>query len=124
MKKRCTNSQCRRVFLVRSPSCPYCGKTYPRIHISSDKTTTPAKPKRPLSRHMALLQSDIAILNLSVRSYNCLYRRGIHTIQELLRLSPEELKLVRNLGRKSYEEVINALARLGFRIAPEYYIIN
>lgn len=72
---------------------------------------------------MALLQSDIAILNLSVRSYNCLYRHGIHTIQELLRLSPEELRLVRNLGRKSYEEVINSLAQQGLFIAPEYYII-
>lgn len=72
---------------------------------------------------MALLQSDIAILNLSVRSYSCLYRHGIHTIQELLRLSPEELRLVRNLGRKSYEEVINSLAQQGLFIAPEYYII-
>ena len=119
MKKRCTNSQCRRVFLVRSQSCPYCGKTYPRIQISSDKTITPAKPSRPLSRHMALLQSDIAILDLSVRSYNCLYRHGIHTIQELLRLSPKELKLVRNLGRKSLEEVEFKLESLGFGLKKE-----
>lgn len=117
MKKRCTNSQCRRVFLVRSQSCPYCGKTYPRLLISSGEAITPPEPKRPLSRHMALLQSDIAILNLSVRSYNCLYRHGIHTIQELLRLSPTELKLVRNLGRKSYEEVISALDQLDLHLS-------
>ena len=52
-------------------------------------------------------------LDLSVRSYNCLKRAGIHTVEDLTKKSEEDMLKVRNLGRKSLEEVINKLHDLG-----------
>ena len=52
-------------------------------------------------------------LDLSVRSYNCLKRAGIHTAQELANHTEEEMMKVRNLGRKSLEEVMAKLDELG-----------
>ena len=46
------------------------------------------------------------LLDLSVRSYNCLKRAGIHTAQELANQTEEEMMKVRDLGRKSIEEVV------------------
>ncbi|MPN50441.1 DNA-directed RNA polymerase subunit alpha [bioreactor metagenome] len=55
-------------------------------------------------------------LDLSVRSYNCLKRAGIHTTQELTQKTEEEMMKVRNLGRKSLEEVISKLEELGLSL--------
>jgi len=52
-------------------------------------------------------------LDLSVRSYNCLKRAGINTVQELAQRSIEDMMKVRNLGRKSLEEVERKLKDLG-----------
>ena len=52
-------------------------------------------------------------LDLSVRSYNCLKRAGIHTVEDLTKKSEEDMLKVRNLGRKSLEVVINKLHDLG-----------
>ena len=52
-------------------------------------------------------------LELSVRSYNCLKRAAISTVQQLTEKSEEEMMKVRNLGRKSLEEVTNKLHDLG-----------
>ena len=64
---------------------------------------------------------DMAIeeLDLSVRSYNCLKRAGINTVAELVERDEEEMMKVRNLGRKSLEEVINKLAMMGLSLASE-----
>ena len=51
-------------------------------------------------------------LDLSVRSYNCLKRAGINTVEELTQKTEEEMMKVRNLGRKSLEEVQQKLAAL------------
>ena len=51
-------------------------------------------------------------LDLSVRSYNCLKRGGINTVDELISKTEEEMMKVRNLGRKSLEEVVQKLASL------------
>ena len=59
-----------------------------------------------------MLEMTIEELDLSVRSYNCLKRAGINTIQELTEKSEAEMIKVRNLGRKSLEEVKNKLADL------------
>ncbi|ADY54785.1 DNA-directed RNA polymerase subunit alpha [Syntrophobotulus glycolicus DSM 8271] len=67
-----------------------------------------------------ILEMTIEELDLSVRSYNCLKRAGINTVEELTQKTEEEMIKVRNLGRKSLEEVENKLKELslGFR-SPE-----
>ena len=61
-----------------------------------------------------ILELTIEELDLSVRSYNCLKRAGINTVGELVRKTEEEMMKVRNLGKKSLEEVENKLVELGF----------
>lgn len=61
-----------------------------------------------------LLDMTIEELDLSVRSYNCLKRAGINSVGELVRKSEEEMMKVRNLGKKSLEEVEHKLRELGF----------
>lgn len=63
-----------------------------------------------------LLQQPIEELELSVRSYNCLKRAGINTVGELVRKSEEEMSKVRNLGRKSLQEVKEKLAAIGLSL--------
>lgn len=60
-----------------------------------------------------VLEMTIEELDLSVRSYNCLKRAGINTVQELVMKSEEDMMKVRNLGKKSLEEVEQKLAALG-----------
>ncbi|HZK18507.1 MAG TPA: DNA-directed RNA polymerase subunit alpha [Clostridia bacterium] len=59
-----------------------------------------------------ILEMTVEELDLSVRSYNCLKRAGINTVEELIQRSEEEMMKVRNLGKKSLEEVVNKLAEL------------
>ena len=66
-----------------------------------------------------ILEITIEELDLSVRSYNCLKRAGINTVEELIRKDEEEMMKVRNLGRKSLEEVINKLEGLGLSLKKE-----
>lgn len=60
-----------------------------------------------------ILEMTIEELDLSVRSYNCLKRAGINTVQELVQRSEEDMMKVRNLGKKSLEEVQQKLSGLG-----------
>ena len=60
-----------------------------------------------------VLEMTIEELDLSVRSYNCLKRAGINTVQELANKTEEDMMKVRNLGRKSLEEVKAKLEELG-----------
>ena len=55
-------------------------------------------------------------LDLSVRSFNCLKRAGINTVEDLISKSEEDMMKVRNLGRKSLEEVIAKLESLNFTL--------
>ncbi|MFC4765920.1 DNA-directed RNA polymerase subunit alpha [Effusibacillus consociatus] len=66
-----------------------------------------------------VLEMTIEELDLSVRSYNCLKRAGINTVQELCAKTEEEMMKVRNLGRKSLEEVQEKLAELGLSLREE-----
>ena len=59
---------------------------------------------------------NIDELELSVRSYNCLKRAGINTVEELINRSSDDMMKVRNLGRKSLEEVLNKLKELGLSL--------
>ncbi len=63
-----------------------------------------------------VLEMTIEELDLSVRSFNCLKRAGINTVEDLINKSEDEMMKVRNLGRKSLEEVINKLQSLGFTL--------
>lgn len=65
-----------------------------------------------------VLEMNIDELELSVRSYNCLKRAGINTVEELTNRTPEDMMKVRNLGRKSLEEVLNKLKDLGLQLNP------
>jgi DNA-directed RNA polymerase subunit alpha len=66
-----------------------------------------------------VLEMTIEELELSVRSYNCLKRAGINTVQELCSKTEEEMMKVRNLGRKSLEEVQEKLQELGLALRKE-----
>lgn len=63
-----------------------------------------------------VLEMTIEELDLSVRSYNCLKRAGINTVEELTTKTEEDMMKVRNLGKKSLEEVQNKLAELGLSL--------
>ena len=65
-----------------------------------------------------VLEMNIDELELSVRSYNCLKRAGINTVEELCSKTSEDMMKVRNLGRKSLEEVLAKLNELGLSLAP------
>ncbi|WP_390406568.1 DNA-directed RNA polymerase subunit alpha [Lacticaseibacillus jixiensis] len=66
-----------------------------------------------------MLEMTIEELDLSVRSYNCLKRAGINTVQELTNKTEADMMKVRNLGRKSLEEVKNKLSDLGLGLRTE-----
>ncbi len=66
-----------------------------------------------------LLEMPIEELDLSVRSYNCLKRAGINTVEELIQRNAEEMMKVRNLGKKSLEEVVRKLGELGLSLRQD-----
>ena len=66
-----------------------------------------------------VLDMTIEELDLSVRSFNCLKRANINTVADLISKTEDEMMKVRNLGRKSLEEVINKLAMMGLSLASE-----
>ncbi|MGQ9531611.1 MAG: DNA-directed RNA polymerase subunit alpha [Desulfotomaculales bacterium] len=72
--------------------------------------------KKEEEKRNKLLEMTIEELDLSVRSYNCLKRAGINTVEELIQRNEEEMMKVRNLGKKSLEEVISKLSELGLSL--------
>ena len=72
--------------------------------------------KKPQKR--SFLEMSIDELELSVRSYNCLKRAGINTVEELCNKTSDDMMKVRNLGRKSLEEVLAKLKELGLQLQP------
>ena len=71
-----------------------------------------------LVEHLNLFIDLTEELDLSVRSYNCLKRAGINTVEELANKSEDDMMKVRNLGKKSLEEVIQKLEELGLGLKP------
>lgn len=65
-----------------------------------------------------VLEMTIEELDLSVRAYNCLKRAGINTVAELVQRNQEDMMKVRNLGRKSLEEVEQKLEALNLSLRP------
>ncbi|MCQ2520273.1 MAG: DNA-directed RNA polymerase subunit alpha [Lachnospiraceae bacterium] len=71
---------------------------------------------KPTTTAPSAIDMSIDDLELSVRSYNCLKRAGINTVAELVNKTPDEMMKVRNLGRKSLDEVLLKLKELGFEL--------
>ena len=71
------------------------------------------------TQHDKVMEMTIDDMDLSVRSYNCLKRANINTVEDLISTTEEEMMKVRNLGRKSLEEVVNKLAMMGLSLASE-----
>ncbi len=71
------------------------------------------------SKKEKALETIIEELDLSVRSYNCLKRAGINTVQDLMTRSENDMMKVRNLGRKSLEEVVAKLEAMGLSLAKD-----
>ncbi len=74
---------------------------------------------KPTETRDKVLELTIEELDLSVRSFNCLKRAGINTVEDLISRTQEEMIKVRNLGRKSLEEVEHKLAMMGLSLASE-----
>ena len=72
--------------------------------------------EQPVDESTKALSMSIEDLELSVRSSNCLRRAGINTVEELTNRTPEDMMKVRNLGRKSLEEVLAKLKELGLQL--------
>ena len=73
----------------------------------------------PSAQRDKVLELTIEELDLSVRSFNCLKRANINTVEDLISKTEDDMMKVRNLGRKSLEEVINKLAMMGLSLASE-----
>ena len=86
------------------------------IDLSDNAKTTEIMAEPIDDNKTKALEMSIDELELSVRSYNCLKRAGINTVQELCSKTPEEMMKVRNLGRKSLDEVLEKLKELGLKL--------
>ena len=75
--------------------------------------------EKPETQRDKVLEMTIEELDLSVRSFNCLKRANINTVEDLISKTEDEMMKVRNLGRKSLEEVINKLAMMGLTLASD-----
>ena len=86
------------------------------IDLSENAKTAEVMVEKEDDEKEKVLEMNIDELELSVRSYNCLKRAGINTVQELCSKTSEDMMKVRNLGRKSLEEVLAKLKELGLSL--------
>ena len=86
------------------------------INLSEVAQQTDVMVEKEDNAQAKVLEMNIDELELSVRSYNCLKRAGINTVEELTNRTPEDMMKVRNLGRKSLEEVLAKLKELGLQL--------
>ena len=86
------------------------------IDLSEDSKSVEIMVEKEDDEKSKVLEMNIDELELSVRSYNCLKRAGINTVEELCSKTPDDMMKVRNLGRKSLEEVLAKLKDLGLAL--------
>ncbi len=86
------------------------------IDLSENAKTAEVMVEKEDDEKEKVLEMSIDELELSVRSYNCLKRAGINTVEELTNKTSEDMMKVRNLGRKSLEEVLTKLKELGLSL--------
>ena len=89
------------------------------IDLSETATNTKVMVEKAESKRERILEMPIEDLELSVRSYNCLKRAGISTVQDLANKTEADMMKVRNLGKKSLDEVTNKLHSLELNFASE-----
>ena len=89
------------------------------IDLSKNTRNVEIVVDKPETENDKILEMNIDELELSVRSYNCLKRAGINTVEELTSKTAEEIMKVRNLGKKSLEEVLGKLKDLGLELNSE-----
>ncbi len=89
------------------------------IDLSEDAKTVVVMTEKEDDEKSKILDMNIDELELSVRSYNCLKRAGINTVEELCSKTPDDMMKVRNLGRKSLEEVLAKLKELGLSLSDQ-----
>ena len=88
------------------------------IDLSENAKTAEVMVEKEDDEKEKMLEMSIDELELCVRSYNCLKRAGINTVEELTNKTSEDMMKVRNLGRKSLEEVLAKLKELGLQLNP------
>ena len=88
-------------------------------NLSETVASKPTMAEKAETHRDKVLEMTIEELDLSVRSFNCLKRANINTVEDLISKTEDEMMKVRNLGRKSLEEVINKLAMMGLHLADE-----
>ena len=88
------------------------------IDLSESAKTAEVMIEKEDNEKEKVLEMNIDELELSVRSYNCLKRAGINTVEELCNRTSDDMMKVRNLGRKSLEEVLAKLKELGLQLNP------
>lgn len=88
------------------------------INLTDHAKDTEIMVEKEETKKEKVLEMTIEELDLSVRSYNCLKRAGINTVEDLISKTEEDMMKVRNLGRKSLEEVVQKLDVLGLSLAP------
>ena len=88
------------------------------IDLSENAKTAEVMVEKEEDEKEKVLEMSIDELELSVRSFNCLKRAGINTVEELTNKTSEDMMKVRNLGRKSLEEVLAKLKELGLQLNP------
>ena len=89
------------------------------IDLSENAKTAEVMVEKEDDEKGKVLEMSIDELELSVRSFNCLKRAGINTVQELANKTPDDMMKVRNLGRKSLEEVLAKLDELGLSLRQD-----
>ena len=89
------------------------------IDLSETAKNTQVMIEKEEDTKTKVLEMPIEELELSVRSYNCLKRAGIMTVEDLAKKTQADMMKVRNLGKKSLDEVTNKLYTLGLQFAPE-----
>lgn len=89
------------------------------MNLSESAANTEVLVNKPDSKGNEVLKMTIEELDLSVRSYNCLKRAGVNTVEDLASKTEEDMMRVRNLGRKSLEEVLQKMESLGLSLQKE-----
>ncbi|MBR5773288.1 MAG: DNA-directed RNA polymerase subunit alpha [Clostridia bacterium] len=89
------------------------------VDLSDEAITTEIMVEKDDNSKAKVLEMTIEDLDISVRSFNCLKRAGINTVEDLINKSESEMMKVRNLGRKSLDEVVAKLLSLGLALRKE-----
>lgn len=89
------------------------------VNLSDEAKNAETMVEREEAKKEKYLEMTIEELDLSVRSFNCLKRAGIDTVEDLINRTEEDMIKVKNLGKKSLDEVINKLASLGLALKKE-----